>query len=67
MRGYDSTRLLRTAEVADRLGMNQSVVQRLCRLGRLPAVRVHPSGPWLIDSAALEALLEPERQEAEAA
>lgn len=40
----DDARLLRTGEVAKRLGVNRSTVTRMCRRGELPCVQWGQSG-----------------------
>lgn len=55
-----SSRMLRTAEVADRLGYCIPAVRRLVQQGKLPCVRIGARGPWLYPADEIEALLTPQ-------
>jgi excisionase family DNA binding protein len=58
---YVRTQLLRTAQVAELLGVTQGVVTRMARSGMLPAVStvgpVRPTGRWRFRRADVDALL----------
>lgn len=54
-------RLLKTADVAKRLGVCDRTVLRLIRRDRLPAIRFGECGPWRFHEADVDRLLEPRR------
>jgi excisionase family DNA binding protein len=54
----DPQPLLRANEVARRLNVCVETVYRLSAAGRLPAIRLKPTGPLRFEPAAVEALIE---------
>lgn len=52
-------RFLTAAEVADKLRATPITIVRLCRAGKLPAIK--PAGTWLISEADLQAHIEASR------
>jgi excisionase family DNA binding protein len=56
------TALIRTEELAERLGVSESLIYKLAQQQKIPCYRV--GGNWRFDEAEVKGVLRQERQEA---